>query len=65
MILTASTIQQAVGCSVAVAAPWVQPLTEACTAFGISTPALLFKSDATPMTAPTPAKPSLQQTVPR
>lgn len=38
MILTASTIQQAVGCSTAVAAQWAQPLSEACTAFGISTP---------------------------
>lgn len=38
MILTASTIQQAVGCSAAVAAQWAQPLSEACTAFGISTP---------------------------
>ncbi|MDT3487487.1 hypothetical protein [Stenotrophomonas maltophilia] len=38
MILTASTIQQAVGCTAAVAAQWAQPLTDACTAFGISTP---------------------------
>lgn len=38
MILTASTIQQAVGCSAAVATQWAQPLTDACTAFGISTP---------------------------
>lgn len=37
MILTASTIQQAVGCSAAVAAQWAQPLTDACNAFGIST----------------------------
>lgn len=38
MILTASIIQQAVGCSAAVAAEWAQPLADACTAFGISTP---------------------------
>lgn len=38
MILTASTIQQVVGCSAAVAAQWAQPLSEACTVFGISTP---------------------------
>ncbi|WP_295380346.1 glycoside hydrolase family 19 protein [uncultured Stenotrophomonas sp.] len=38
MILTAPTIQQAVGCSAAIAAQWAQPLTDACTAFGISTP---------------------------
>lgn len=37
MILTASTIQQAVGCSAAVAALWAQPLADACTAYGIST----------------------------
>ncbi|WP_182067409.1 hypothetical protein [Stenotrophomonas pavanii] len=38
MILTASTIQLAVGCSAAVAAQWAQPPTDACAAFGISTP---------------------------
>jgi len=37
MILTASTIQQAVGCSATVSAQWAQPLTDACNAFGIST----------------------------
>jgi len=38
MILTAPKIQQAVGCSAAVAAQWAQPLSEACKAFNISTP---------------------------
>lgn len=38
MILTASTIQQAVGCSATVSAQWAQPLTDACNAFCISTP---------------------------
>lgn len=38
MILTASTIQQAVGCSAAVAALWAEPLATACRVFAISTP---------------------------
>jgi putative chitinase len=38
MILTASTIQQAVGCSAAVAALWVDALNTAFRVFGISTP---------------------------
>jgi putative chitinase len=38
MILTASTIQQAVGCSAAVAALWVDALNTAFCVFGISTP---------------------------
>lgn len=38
MIFTASTIQQAVDCSASIARQWAQPLSEACTAFGISTP---------------------------
>jgi len=38
MILTASTIQQAVGCSAAIAAAWAEPLNTAFRVFGISTP---------------------------
>ena len=38
MILTASTIQQAVGCSAAVAAQWAEPLATAFRVFSISTP---------------------------
>lgn len=38
MILTASTIQQAVGCSAAVAAQWAEPLATAFRVFGIATP---------------------------
>ncbi|MFH7518960.1 hypothetical protein RA271_27945, partial [Pseudomonas syringae pv. tagetis] len=37
-MLIASTIQQSVGCSAAVAAQWAQPLTDACATHGISTP---------------------------
>lgn len=37
MILTASTIQQAVGCGPSVAAQWAQALTDTCNAFGITT----------------------------
>lgn len=38
MILTAFTIQQAVGCSAAVAAIWAEPLNTALRMFGIATP---------------------------
>lgn len=38
MLLTASTIQQAVGCSAATAQLWAKPLSDACALYAITTP---------------------------